>query len=320
MNDIRQSIEYANFLKKNGWIVLKIDESKNSLAFVWKTTCNTFNLLQLHRNSEIEDFEVINKIIKKYKIAYVRIEANINEDNKIIQNKLLENNFKISKWIQNPTATQIINLNKPLKIIFKELKSSKRHILRAKRNKLKIENINGKKVKQNKLKIKEILNFFYNHEKEKKLAHYPKTWIHDLIDSFKEKSHFIVAYNNKKEIISAGFFLESNDTMFYIKGSGNKEGYKKDSFYLLMWQAIEIAKKRKLKYFDFEGVYDERHHEYTNSWKGFTQFKKSFGGQERKLLPAYEKIIKKDLNIKDKILKKIFLRKFLPNVYMVYSN
>ena len=47
---------------------------------------------------------------------------------------------------------------------------------------------------------------------------------------------------------------------------------------MLVWEAIKLGKKLGKKYFDFEGIYDERFP--LKAWKGFTRFKQSFGGKE----------------------------------------
>ncbi len=48
--------------------------------------------------------------------------------------------------------------------------------------------------------------------------------------------------------------------------------------YLIVWELMKEARKRGCKVWDWEGVYDERWP--NKGWKGFTHFKKSFGGYE----------------------------------------
>ena len=48
--------------------------------------------------------------------------------------------------------------------------------------------------------------------------------------------------------------------------------------YLVVWELMQEAKKRGCKTWDWEGIYDERWP--NKGWKGFTHFKKSFGGYE----------------------------------------
>ena len=49
--------------------------------------------------------------------------------------------------------------------------------------------------------------------------------------------------------------------------------------YLAVWTAIKEARTSGCDVWDFEGIYDPRYPS-TNSWLGFTHFKKSFGGEE----------------------------------------
>jgi len=49
-------------------------------------------------------------------------------------------------------------------------------------------------------------------------------------------------------------------------------------YYLVVWELMQEAKKRGCKTWDWEGIYDERWP--NKGWKGFTHFKKSFGGYE----------------------------------------
>jgi len=60
--------------------------------------------------------------------------------------------------------------------------------------------------------------------------------------------------------------------------ASNKRGKQLNVPTLLVWKTILIAKKRRMKIFDFEGIFDERFP--LPAWRGFTRFKKSFGGEE----------------------------------------
>jgi lipid II:glycine glycyltransferase (peptidoglycan interpeptide bridge formation enzyme) len=56
------------------------------------------------------------------------------------------------------------------------------------------------------------------------------------------------------------------------------EGRSTLSQYTLLWNGILWAKKNGYKIFDFEGIFDPRFPD--KNWKGFTHFKRSFGGEE----------------------------------------
>ena len=67
---------------------------------------------------------------------------------------------------------------------------------------------------------------------------------------------------------------------FYWHNCSSYLGKKLKASTLSVWQAIKESKTRGLKIFDFEGIWDQRLPYLNQGWQGFSQFKKSFGGQE----------------------------------------
>jgi lipid II:glycine glycyltransferase (peptidoglycan interpeptide bridge formation enzyme) len=75
-----------------------------------------------------------------------------------------------------------------------------------------------------------------------------------------------------------GILLVYSDSVgYYMYACSTKEGKKLFAPTILAWEAIKVARKRGMKTFDFEGIYDERYP--LKSWLGFSRFKKSFGGK-----------------------------------------
>ncbi len=105
-------------------------------------------------------------------------------------------------------------------------------------------------------------------------------WLQALKDSFKDDFFQLTAKNAKSEPILAGIILLKHDKiMYYYYAFSSKEGQKLFAPYLLVWEGIKLAKKQGCQIFDFEGIEDSRYKS-TKSWRGFTHFKKSFGGKE----------------------------------------
>ena len=78
---------------------------------------------------------------------------------------------------------------------------------------------------------------------------------------------------------SAGaVFLTTDKITYYYQAFTNDAGRKAHNQYRIVFDGIFWAKRMGAKVFDFEGIYDERFP--NSSWKGFTHFKKSFGGYE----------------------------------------
>lgn len=57
--------------------------------------------------------------------------------------------------------------------------------------------------------------------------------------------------------------------------------------YLLLWSAIQEAKKRNISLFNFWGVIKDTD-SHKHPWYGLSQFKKGFGGEEREFLHAQD--------------------------------
>src|SRR4030042_24050 len=99
----------------------------------------------------------------------------------------------------------------------------------------------------------------------------------NLKRAFTRKALFLTAQSQGK--ISGGtILLTNNSRAYYYYAFTSKEGRKKLAQYLLVWEAMKLAKKRGCQIFDFEGIYDKRFP--VKDWQGFSHLKKSFGGQE----------------------------------------
>jgi len=71
--------------------------------------------------------------------------------------------------------------------------------------------------------------------------------------------------------------LKTKDTANYYHTWTSKHGRVSGAHYKLVWDSILQAKKEGLMFYDFEGIYDSRWPQ--KKWKGFTEFKKKFGGE-----------------------------------------
>ena len=72
MTDIRQSVNYAQFLKTQGWIVERID----NINYFIKKLPFIGSVLKIQRSKKI-DFETIQKLEKKYRVFQTIIEPDL---------------------------------------------------------------------------------------------------------------------------------------------------------------------------------------------------------------------------------------------------
>lgn len=250
MSDLRQSIQYAQYLKKIGW---EYDKTGKNLVFI-KHLPLLGNFLKIQRPLTNIEFDQLQSLVKKHKAFAVKIDY-------------------------SPTKTLQIDLAPSLQQIQNQMKKDGRYgIRKAEKNKIKTQVYSY----PNPL-INNFISLWH------KNAWRRGFWIpfhremKSLYEAFGEKCYLIFTYqepNQKDKPLSGAFIIVNDKTAHYFHAASSPEGRKLSAPYLIIWEAIKLAKKKKCKTFDFEGLYDERFP--IKSWKGFTHFKKSFGGTEVK--------------------------------------
>lgn len=265
--DLRQSQNYASFLKKQGWIVERI----NNINYFIKRLSIIGAVLKVQRPEKL-DLELIKKIEKKYRVFQTIIEPK----NETLVQKLLLDRFKLSKGPYLPSKTLVLDLSQSKDSIFRKFSKEARRSIR-KGSTLRIKEYSS----SNDLKI------FHNAwKKSVNFGRYVPNLqtLKNLKSSFPNNtSIFLASHNISGSIIGGAIFTISshkNQTFvtYYMYGFTNKEGRTSLSQYSLLYSGILWGKKKGCKQFDFEGIYDERFP--IKSWFGFTHFKKQFGGSE----------------------------------------
>ncbi len=270
MSDLRQSKVYANYLKSIGW---KIENKENTFVYLRKIPILGW-FAKIQRPEKLSS-KSINFINKKYQPLQFSIEPKNKKQVDFINNF----NFKISNFTSLPTKTLIIDLKKSEKELLNSFSPKTRYNVR-----------NSKKGQIKIIESKNILDFtnFWRKNFEKKRFPFfsQQKNIIALQKSFDKNSHTLLAKKNGK-IIACLFLISSNEVMYYMYAASNDKGRKYFAPTLLTWNAILLAKKSGCKVFDFDGIYDDRFP--IKTWKGFTKFKKGFGGEEIEYPGCYTK-------------------------------
>ena len=113
----------------------------------------------------------------------------------------------------------------------------------------------------------------------KKAAGIKRLWIPPeknywtLINTF-GKNAFCITIDN----LAGAVVLVHQKIAYYYYAAALPEAKKRLLPYSVVWELMKEARKRGCKVWDWEGIYDERWP--NKGWKGFTHFKKSFGGYE----------------------------------------
>lgn len=113
----------------------------------------------------------------------------------------------------------------------------------------------------------------------KKAAGIKKLWI----PPYKDYLSLIGAFGKNVNCLTVddqagALILIYDKTAYYYYAAALPIGKKHYLQYYVVWELMKLAKKLGCKVWDFEGIYDQRWP--NKDWKGFSHFKKSFGGEE----------------------------------------
>lgn len=263
MKDIRQSQKYADYLSQTGW---EVERFKGVNHFIKKIPLfGSFIKIQRPEKLRAADIKII---IKKYRGFQVVIEPTNEKDEKLI----IKQGFRQSRSPFLPSRTICIDLRKSKEELLLGFKKDCRGAIR-KNEKTKFE------------KIQSIKKFRDCWKKSVGLKRYVPSLSQLLVlkKSFGEDALFL----NKND--SGAIFLKAGEIAYYWQAFTGKRGRKKQIQYKVVWEGILWAKGIGAKIFDLEGIFDERFP--NKDWRGFTHFKKSFGGHEVEYPGAYTKIV-----------------------------
>lgn len=269
MTDLRQSKSYATYMKNLGWQVEKVN---NIYCYLKK-----FPLLgyfaKIQRPTEISS-TLINKIEAQFHPFQIIIEpVSINSIPVLKKAK-----FNLSKSPYSPTQSLLLNLTPSTYSLYHSLEKETRRLLRKTQN-------------QEISETKNVPLFHRAFNSAVNRSRYVPSIINltSLQNAFGDKSLFLLTQNHT----AGAVFLRTKRTGYYWLAFTSKEGRRNKSQYQILWQGLEWAKNEGCEAFDFEGIYDTRFP--IKSWKGFTHFKKGFGGIEVKYPGTFSKFSWKNL-------------------------
>jgi lipid II:glycine glycyltransferase (peptidoglycan interpeptide bridge formation enzyme) len=262
MLDIRQTPAYARYLKSIGWQVERINE----VNYFIKKLPLMGSIIKIQRPEEIK-IKKINELAKKYKSFQIIIEPKSEMDARY----LISIGYKKSKRPYLPTKTLHLELTHPQESLINQMKKDAKRAI--------------KKTEDLEIHEPTISCFRDCWKKAVGLKRYVPAIknLKSLKKNFRKNCLFLLT----KEGSAGAIFLmgdkialgqQAASSAYYWQAFSNQKGRKTLAQYKIVWEGILWAKKHGAKIFDFEGIYDKRFP--NKKWKGFTHFKKSFGGYE----------------------------------------
>lgn len=259
MPDLRQLKEYAHYMSLSGW---QVEKAGKSNVFIRKIPFLPFSVIKIQRPTSPISLAKIDQLSQKYRALAVYLEPSTTSQSSSITKR----GYRLSKTPFLPTKTLRLDLNQSKEKILSQMKKEARYCLR--------------KAGKSSFSIFEVTDLAALHQAWKKSVGWQRH-----LPSKKSLSALKKAFNNKAIFLTINFLagttiLIGDKTAYYFYAFTSKKGRENLTQYLLIWQAIKIAKKRGCQTFDFEGIYDYRFPQ--KGWQGFSHFKKSFGGKEVK--------------------------------------
>lgn len=289
MKSLLQSKYWANFKKKYGWKIHKIDKVRvfekklpfgKSFFYIPEISSDQHSMFGIRKLlSKIEP------LAKKHKAIFLRIEP-LEEDSRIKDIFKKEGFRRAFEEIQ-PRFRQWIDLDKSEDEILKNMKSKGRYNVRlAKRRGVKV-------VKSESPKDIEILYRLYKETAMREgFPPRPKKYFINLFHELFAKKNamfFIAMYQGRP---TAALFVTFYDKIAsFLYGGSSSRDRNVMSPYLVHWEAIKEAKNRGMEIYDMLAIApreDEKHKHY-----GLRRFKKQFGGRQVNLVGGWDMVYSK---------------------------
>lgn len=280
MSDLRQSKKWISYLKTLGW-----DAEKIGGFYLLYVRILGFSFAKVQRvNISDEELKGILNFCKKIKCIYLVIEPEKDQDIKTLKKFGFSNKQKFFL----PTKTLLLDLKKPEYKLFENIsRSGKYSIKRAEREEVKINFVTGYEEKV----FADLEKVLKESNQRNKIKIYTVEDLKIKAEIFGKEMHVVTAHDQNDILCGAAMFLGCNDKVWYLQGGTTEFGRKTKAGYLMFWKAILELQKLGYRTFDFDGLYDSRFSKETKEWKGFSTFKKKFGGTEIIYPRPYQKIL-----------------------------
>lgn len=222
----------------------------------------------------------LKELSNKYKLIFIKLEPNVRNDPKLVE--ILKNAGAVAgKTLFTPT-TFWIDLTKSEEDLLKSFKPKTRYNIRlAERRGVTVSVDNSSEAFEKYLELQKETtkrqNFYAHNEKYHKLM-----W--NILHPAGIARLLVAKFND--EIITTWILFSHDGFLYYPYGASTDKYKSVMANNLMMWEAIKLGKKLKLKTFDLWG---------REPGKGFTPFKEGYNPEVVTFLGTWDLVINKPL-------------------------
>lgn len=287
-NNLLQSKVWENFERNLGRKTHRINCNDCSVLLVTMPLFRNLTYLYCPRapQTSVEGWHLflnkVRQLAKEENAVFVRVEP-FKVPNGILTKLKFTKVKKYSPLSQqySPMNTLLLDLTKPEEELLNEMKPKWRYNIKlAFRKGVTVRQSDQKKDLKTFHKISSdmINRGYYSFE----LKHYEK--LYETLSETKNIKMFVAEY--EKEILSIILVAFYRDVAIYLHGASSDNRRELMPNHLIQWAAIEEAKKRECKVYDFWGIAPENMPDHP--WEGITRFKTGFGGEKVQFIGAFD--------------------------------
>lgn len=260
-------------------LTIKIKAKRGTFLFVPHGP----NILKNESKDTIKElFKFLIKLAKVEKVDFIRIAPileRVPENIEIFKSL----NFREAPLHIHPEATWELNIEAPLEKILGGMRKTTRYLIRkAEKDK------SFRTFEKNDLKGLELFYKIYLETKERhKFVPFSFDYLKKEFLAFSNDNQISIllcAFN--QEIVSGGIFIFWQERAYYHHGASSKKYLNLPTSYLLLWEAIKLAKQKNCKIFNFWGIAED--HSSSHPWRGLTFFKQGFGGEKKEYVKTQD--------------------------------
>jgi len=225
-------------------------------------------------------FDCLKELAKKEKADFIRISPlleNTPENLEIFRNYEFRD---APVHMMHPELSWLLDISRSGEEILAGMRKTTRNLIRR-AEKEKVEVVESKAKK-------DIDRFYALHEAtvgRHGFVPFSKNYLEREFNAFSRDNEISVFFaSHGGRMLSAAIMVYYSDSAFYHHGASLAS--KIPASYLLIWKAIEAARIRGCRFFNFWGIAPEK--KPNHPWAGLTLFKKGFGGREEAYLHAQD--------------------------------
>ena len=237
------------------------------------------------RNSKCKSIEILTNYLKdlarKEKCCFLRISPNWERSEENI--KIFKDlGFRDAPIHLKPEITWLLDIRPSEDEILMGMRKTTRNLIRR-GYKEDIQIIKS----ENPDDLDEFYKIYQKTAKRQNFVPFSKEYLKKEFSVFAEEKKVSLFFaKHKDKLLAASFFIFYGRQGFYHHSASLPNTSKISTSYLLLWKAIQEAKKRNCEIFNFWGIAPKNKPKHP--WQGLTFFKKGFGGYQKDLIHAQD--------------------------------